>query len=287
MAEAVAVTPLREWENVMRGALCVGLVTLAIALTGCGSPKVDGSSEDAYKKSIAAVRESLDEGERKQFDEALQLLMMSRIDFSAMMSGAVTAETMASDMMLAMNGKTAQELIAEANRLKAEREAKERQQAITEIAELAAKRLTAHAAKAELAKFEVVRSRFYRQRGFIGEEPAIELTVRNGTNVSVSRAYFEGTVASSGRAVPWIKEQFNYQISGGVEPGETVSWNLAPNRFSKWGEVDVPSDAVFTVVTTRLDGPDGESVFSSQDFTEDDARRLAQLREKYGDPSTN
>lgn len=59
----------------------------------------------------------------------------------------------------------------------------------------------------------------------------------------------------------------------------TVSWNLAPNRFLRWSEADVPSDAVLTVVTTRLDGPDGEAVFSSQDFTEDDARRLAQLRE--------
>lgn len=94
----------------MRGALCAGLVTLAMALTGCGSPKIDGSSEDAYKKSLAEIRESLDEDERKQFDEALQLLMMSKIDFSAMMSGTATAETMASDMMLAMNGKTAQEL---------------------------------------------------------------------------------------------------------------------------------------------------------------------------------
>lgn len=66
-----------------------------------------------------------------------------------------------------------------------------------------------------------------------------------------------------------------------------ASWNLAPNRFSRWGEADVPSDAVFTVVTTRLDGPGGEAVSSSQDFTEDDARRLAQLREKYGESTVN
>ena len=134
-----------------------------------------------------------------------------------------------------------------------------------------------------LSKFKVKRSRFYKRKGKydIIKKPIIELTVMNGTNESVSRAYFTGTLASPGRTIPWIKDDFNYEISGGIESGEEVTWYLAPNTFSDWGDVDAPKDAVLTVEVTELDGANGNELYSTNNFGEDEMERLEELLKSY------
>src|SRR5690606_7385032 len=106
---------------------------------------------------------------------------------------------------------------------------------------------------------------------------------KNGTEHAVARAYFEGTIATPGRSVPWLTETFNYSIPGGLESGEEANWALAPNMFSEWGTVDAPDDAVFTVTVYRLDGADGEPLLTTDGFSERNAKRLAELQEKYQD----
>jgi hypothetical protein len=134
----------------------------------------------------------------------------------------------------------------------------------------------------------VTRSRFYRQESSFGRaEPVIELALTNNTGVAVSRAYFMGTLASPGRAVPWIKDSFNYQIAGGMESGESKELKLTPNMFGEWGRVEAPADAVLTVEVTRLDGPDGKAVFDSDAFTEDDAERLSTLERNFPKQATD
>ena len=115
----------------------------------------------------------------------------------------------------------------------------------------------------------------------MGEQSIIELTVKNGTSHAVSRAYFKGTIASPNRSVPWLQDTFNYLISGGLEPGEEASWSLAPNMFSDWGKVEAPSDAIFTTTVERLDGADGEALYSTIEFGEIEEERLSELKEKY------
>ncbi len=121
-----------------------------------------------------------------------------------------------------------------------------------------------------------------------GEEPIIELTVVNNTGHAVSKAYFNGIIASPGRSVPWLEESFSYSISGGLEPGEEASWSLAPGRYSsKWDRdsVEAPDDAIFTVTVERLDGADGKALFDARSFSERQAKRLDELRRQYGDAS--
>jgi hypothetical protein len=52
--------------------------------------------------------------------------------------------------------------------------------------------------------------------------------------------------------------------------------------LSEWGTVKAPKDAVLTVEVERLDGPDGEALFSTMKFTEDKKKRLAELKKQYG-----
>lgn len=261
----------------------LNFIMAIVIATGCSKPTVDTSSDETMKSSIAKVRESLPVEKRAEFDEALSIIAFSEIDLKNLFaSGAAGVNVTEAKVKQSLHGKTGDEIIAQAAQIKKEREEKERVQALAEIKELEEKQLKAQSAKAELAKFQVIRSRFYkRKQEFIGEQPIIELTVKNGTQHPVSRAYFKGTLASPGRAVPWLREDFNYEISGGLEPGEAATWNLAPNMFSEWGRVQPPSDAILTVEVEQLDGPDGKALFSSREFSDDDAKRLAELKQRY------
>lgn len=253
---------------------------LALSLAACGKPTIDTSSDESMKTSIEKVRDSLSDEKKQKFDEALRIVAFSNIELKDIFAGgAAAAGSMESKMKETLQGKSGEEVIALAESIKKERADKERTQALSEIKELEAKQAKAEQARGELAKFTVERSRFYKQRQeFMGPQPIIELTVVNGTSHAISRAYFKGTIASPGRSVPWLKDDFNYEISGGLEPGEKATWTLAPNMFSEWGSTDVPADAVFTVEVEQLDGANGESLFSVRDFSEDDRNRLAELK---------
>jgi hypothetical protein len=259
------------------------LFCCVLALSGCGEPKLDGTSEETMKASVVQVASKLPAEKKAKFEKAVQVVAFSKVSFKDVVSGKQTPEHIASGMFAELNGKTADEVIASADVIIEERKAREREQAVAEIHELTAKLSKADEAKTELLKFSVVRSRFYlRDKEYSSrKEPIIELKLNNGTAYPVSRAYFKGTVASPGRAVPWLVEDFNYSMPGGIEPGESGELTLAPNMFSKWGKVSAPVDAVFTVEVTRIDGADGKALFDSVGLSEREQRRLADLKQKY------
>lgn len=262
----------------------VAIAVLVLVLAGCGKPTIDGSSTEAMKKSIEEVQATLEGEKREKFDKALQVLVFSGLNFKDLMAaGQGGTGAIESDMRKKLDGKTADEVIAEADKVLEERRKKEREHALQEIKELEKKKQTAEAAKEKLEAFEVIRSRFSIQEGQFRDRPVISMTVKNGTPEPVSRAYFKGVIASPDRAVPWLEETFNYPISGGLEPGETAEWELAPNAYSDWGRVEAPDDAVFTATPYRLDGADGEKLYSTDVFSERDAERLAELKAEYGD----
>ena len=265
----------------------IGAVFIVTAIAGCDKllpePTIDTSTDESIRQSSQKVRESLPEAERAKFDEAIQLLAFSKINLKDIFTeGAAGAGNLESKMKESLNGKTASQIIAEAERIKLEREARQRQQALDEIKELELMKSNAESSKEKLKNFIVIRSRFFQEeQQYRGKQPIIEITVKNDTNEAVSRAYFEGVLASPGRSVPWHKDTFNYSISGGLEPGEEQSWRLAPNMFSDWGQIVVPADAVFTVTVERIDGADGSALYSATEFTEHDRKRLKELKEKY------
>lgn len=266
----------------MKAIRMLGLAVAVVLIAGCSDPKIDASSDESMKASVPKVRESLPASERKDFDDAMKVLAFSQIDMKGLFTQGAAGGNLEGKVRDSLNGKTGEQVIAEAARIQAERKERDHQQALEEIRELEAKRAKSESSRDELKKFQVIRSRFYMQkREFMGKQPTIELTVKNGTGQAVSRAYFEGTIASPDRSVPWHKDTFNYSISGGLEPGEEATWNLAPNMFSDWGKVDAPADAVFTVTVEQLDGADSKPIFSTREFDKQDLERLNELKKKY------
>lgn len=258
-------------------------IFLIVVLAACSKPTIDISTDEATKLSIEKVRNSLTSKKKAEFDEAMRLVAMGYVDPAVLLAGGVVGvNSIDEKIKQTLKGKTADDIIEQAEQIKKERAERERSQALVEIKELEAKQASAEKTKGELEKFEVVRARFYkRHREYIGLEPIIEITVKNGTGKAISHAYFEGTLSSKGRSVPWLKEEFNYSISGGLEPGEGATWRLAPNSYGVWGKVETPSDAVLTVNVIQLDGVNSESHFSIRGFGKDEAARLTELKRKY------
>ena len=277
--------------NHIMNKLHITLIAISALLLSSCRPKIDGSSEEAMTISVAEIKQSLDEEKKAEFEQALGVVLMGGMDFGKAMQAAFRGEEYDADAVMdslrnSLNGLSADDIIARAEAIEAERRTKEKAAAKEELDELIAKRSAAEAAAAQLSLFKVSDTRFFkRQKGtyIITEQPIIEMTVTNGTDVAVSHAYFTGTLQSPGRSVPWLKEDFNYGISGGLEPGESVTWSLAPNMYSEWGEVDAPADAVLSIETVRLDGPDGESAFDATQFRERDAERMEEILTEYPD----
>ncbi len=243
------------------------------------------------QESIQKIKEDLPEEKKEEFQEAVMTVAFEDVSLGAMMAGTQDGKSITDGARAKLDGKTSDEIIAMAEKIEAKQEAERQgealerakeqlEQAKKEIDELEEERAKSKKAEKELENFVVERARFYKEsRRFGPDQPVHELEVENNTDHAISRAYFKGTYATPGRSVPWIEEEFNYKISGGLEPGESAKWLLVPNMFSEWGNIEEHKDAVFTVDVIALDGPDGETLYSV-DFTEEDAERLEALRKE-------
>jgi PBP1b-binding outer membrane lipoprotein LpoB len=258
----------------------ISVVVIAALLAGCSEPKLNAASETELKASIQEVKDSLDPSKQQQFNSAIVTIMGSGMDLGAVMRGEQSAEDITQGMLARLDGKTADEVIAESERIIREREARQREQALQEIKDLEEKKAAAAAAQSDLEKFQVTKSRLYKRDDGFMKKPIIELSVVNATDKAVSRVFFEGVVASPGRSVPWVEDTFNYSIPGGIEPGESADWALAPNMFSAWA-TEVPADAILTLKAYKLEGPGYE--LPEKSFSDNDKERLDTLKSRYPD----
>jgi hypothetical protein len=238
------------------------------------------------KESLEKVRAALPEARRSEFDESLKTLAFANVNDLGDL--AVLAQTGGLEQAAKqhMEGKTGLEIIAEGHRVEAEkrerqkkaeeeRKERQRQETLSEIKMLRAK-LDAEMPDV-LSKLVIERSRFgEKESGFIREK-AIELAVHNNTGHAISHAYFQAVLLTPGREVPWVDSTFNYEISGGLESGESAIWNLRPNMFGEWGKAPADrDDMIFIVRPTRLEGADGKSLAGEQ-FSNEDEKRLQDL----------
>ena len=280
----------------------MGKAKLAAALAGllmaACQTTVDGSSEEAFKKSISKMKEGLSDDQREKLSASLVTILMKDMTLEAVMSGAQDADSVKEDVRHSLDGKSRDEIVAWATDIEkrkeqrhkereAERLKDEIEDAKKAVEELQALKVQAESAKEALRAFEVDGAKFYKKKQRFGrDQPVIELSVKNGTGKAVARAYFHGVVKSPGREVPWHEDDFNYQIAGGLETGETARWAREPNMFSDWGRAEVAPDAIFHVEVVRLDGADGKALFDTTEWGPRQEDRLAKLVAFLADPKS-
>lgn len=263
----------------------LALTTLTF-LAACSEPTIDASSDTAFEESTTKIRDALSSTERSEFEQAIQTLFMQEMANSLAESGlGFSPDDSAAKSMRMVDGKTADQVIQEAESIRAERARRQREQALKEVEEIDGK---IAALESELSdtraddqeKIAVLKSRFYWSESDYSSRPVIEVTVRNDTKTAISRAYFEAEVASPGRSIPWVSESFNYEIAGGLEPGEQATWTLGPNSYSGWGKAPKDrDDLVMTATAVRADGPDEKPIFEKAD-PEELSGRIEELKSR-------
>ena len=266
------------------------LITFAVfigflALSGCSGPmdtRIDASTPEAYQKSLQAIRAKLQPDELKKFEDALTVVAFNDLipkdsGLLGMLAAASNPEKLQGQMLAVVNGKTPREIIASAANIRKSRAESELKSVNDEIATLEKQKAEAAKSGALLDKIAIVDAKYYWSKNAFMPQPVIDFKVTNNTGVALSRIYYHGVVSTPGRSVPWVDEDFNNEMAGGLEPGESKRLQLSPNMFSHWGprETQDRNDLVLAVKAVNAEGVDKKKLVAS--FDKADAERLAKL----------
>ncbi|WP_336273105.1 DUF6694 family lipoprotein [Vreelandella indica] len=270
--------------------MCSPLRLSAIALSvlmiaGCSDPKIDTSSMPASVVSVEKVRNSLPTYKRDDFDQGLIIISTASTfnSIDILNPNRMNAAEIAESANVQMHGLTGDQVIQRADQILRERRSREREQAIRKLTRLEEKQAKAKSDQQQLARFSIDNARYYMGKSPYGApEPVIDLEVTNNTDKVVSELSLRGIVTSPDRSQPWVDEQFYYVVPGGIEPGETLAWSLAPNRFGPWGEPQIPSNAELTVRLEGLRGADEQPLWDSPALSKSEITKLERLRAEYG-----
>lgn len=257
----------------------------ALVLAGCTQPldtRIDGTSQAAYEKSLTAIKAKLTPEETAKLEEALQVVVFSEIvpkegGLFAMMAAFKDTDKLQAKMLQTVNGKTPRELIDMAAGKIKERAKEELKSVASEIAELEKRKAGAEKAKELLAKIIVTDAKFYWAGDYL-PHPVIDFNAVNRTGVPLGRLYFHGVVSTPGRTIPWIQEDFNYEVPGGLENDESKRVRLGPNPYSDWGkrETQGRNDLVMTITVVNAEGA-GKTKLADE-FNKEAEARLSKLR---------
>jgi hypothetical protein len=264
------------------------LSLIAIVVLSCEA-KIDASSEDAYKASIEKMQKEVGPEREAELTEAMMVIALDGTNMMEIAFGGGSPEKVAEDVMAKVDGMTAEQVFQKSEDIKTRVAKEKKEEARKELVELDAKMKRSEAAKADLAKFVVSDAKFYRRR--ISQylsmtEAIIKLTVTNGTDQPVRKVLFDATLVSPDRSVPWVHAGFNYGVPGGVEPGETVTWTLSPNVMSDWYNAESRKGADMKVEAVSLEGADGEILYSSTEYGDEEVSRKEEILNEYPDLGT-
>lgn len=245
------------------------LVGLAV---GCKQEtKIDATSKESIAQSVNKIEKELPPEEFDLFKKSLMQLTLSNMNI---FRDALDPDGAIAKMSMKIHGKTAREIIAEA----APNRDMERLNIEQEIESLKEKKKNSHL----LEGVEVLKAKFSNQVQRIGSKPEIYLKLKNGSKHALSRVYYNGESITPGRSIPWIKEDFNQSIRGGLEPGELDGYYFEPNMFSEWGKAYPDKNAKFHVIVKGAEMAINGEIKEVMAFTKEDARRLEELEKLYG-----
>jgi hypothetical protein len=252
----------------------------ACVLAACGGdPRFDASSLEKTKESISRLKQALPESRRPQFDAAVRTMLQGGWHANG---PASELTEISEEIRLNLDGKTAEQIIAEAPRVKDEREKREQDRERQELEGLDAKYKSFLDANDQLAHFRILSSRFYIRRDeMLGEKPVIEMKVKNETHYTVYSVYLECSLNGSGSAST-DRKKLQYDIHGGLQPGQMSHWYLSPDAFFDWENAKIPRRPGLKISVVRIDGPDGNALYAAQELSEPEMKRLTELKLKYG-----
>lgn len=196
---------------------------------------VDGSSKEAYERSLKAMVQGMSDEDREAFARGLINLMVTRYPPASGAEGLGMLQFMEPAVEAAyitLDGTTRDEILEKGREIVAADAARTAAEQTPMQSDALRACLQNHVAVAN-AKIE---------RASYGRTLSVDVT--NNLPWAISGMRVEYVAVSKGRSVPWQKNDFSISISGGIEPGETRTIRTSTSQFP----ADAP-DELMTVVT--------------------------------------
>lgn len=257
------------------------LCLLGLLVLGCGEPRIDTSSGEAYESSMKAVQAPLTEAERAAFRESIEYAFTE----SRRLRGP-------HNLMGELQGKTAREVIAWVQDIK-ESVRKVRLEMATKglpitqknIAEITALLSRARKDVEVLKGVEILEATFGHREGDPVGAPFVDLRVRNRTGLEIDRIFFAATLSEQGATKPLVAEKFHVTRCA-LKSGEEADWRVDVGLFGDWSKAPADaSDLILAVKPVRflpgggLPEVDPSKVDSLTEKLAEQEKRLQEIQE--------
>ncbi|MFK7959863.1 MAG: hypothetical protein AB8G96_04990 [Phycisphaerales bacterium] len=251
-------------------------------------------SRDRFDQSVERAASRLAGERRSDFLDAVSLLVAPLEREEASIADMADPQEAARRRRGRIHGMSADQIIAEAERVRESRAiaaeanrvselARARAEAFTKVAALRG-RLDADA-QARLGDFAIERVRFVgTNAGLISGSRDIQLDVRNHLDQPIAAVRLQLLLVGPGRAVPWIDRTIRYTIPGGIEAGESATWRVRTSATDGWNaDIDHVAPVVLVARPLELVGVRGISLTGAY-FDDADEARLEALLAAHSHP---
>jgi len=255
---------------------------IATAITGCNDKQtatVDGSSNLSLDSSLGQITGTLPALEQIKYVQDVTLL---RDNFASQ------------QLMLDLNGKNAQEIMAAAQQLRETLRAKAQNdlQVLAEQQAEQSKQRDIASIRADIEKLKAKREAEATKNNFViesaafthaknevtdADDPVINLLIANKTGLSVFGASLEGTLNVPGETDPLYTGLLDLQLEKSLLPGEYRATTIKPSIISEWRTLKAPENASLALTVKDLRGESGESLIDGLSFSKEDEDQLSTL----------
>jgi hypothetical protein len=270
------------------------LVGCTLFAVGCSAPKVSSNPDDCApslsrvaqsvrgKDSVAYVNAMVYITGLAGFHSAGEAVQSSLANTFTEDAASVTLSSpdsadIATAACLTLAGQGAKSIIANKDSFATRMSARlDERMAIVHRKTLEDERAAFLATQDSLSRFQVESAKLTQTQ----LKTTVQLTVRNGTGHSISRVLFTARALGDANEAPWLDEELDYHIAGGLAPGARATWRIQPPNTigGKWNRVKVPSTARFVLQPTQLYTADGALLWGARTFTRGDQRLLDSLK---------
>jgi hypothetical protein len=148
----------------------------------------------------------------------------------------------------------------------------------SERATLEARRAQVAADEAVIGAFRVTSTRYRLETQDSGwSRPYLDLVMENGTPLEITAFTVLATLASPGRATPWMSQELTVPVKGAVAAGAPFEITLTPSPDSPWALANATPDARMAIDVLTVTAADGRVYLGAGAFTDADALRLDEL----------
>ncbi len=270
---------------------------LILLLGACSSPKIDGTNEETFKKSIQHISDSLSSSDREKFQ--LACLALAGDFFRNEIGKIFIAAFAGKDMSDApnpeqafyskLNGKDYKQIITEADAIMLPKMQQDKEELTSLVKKLEEQLAQSLQSKEKISHITISNPKFYSKFNKTAQELGwsnpifrdyfVEFDIDNGTSEAISSILLNGTIEMPGRTIPCFEGKINALFPGGLEPLEKQHFISRLNRWSDWAEAQNPKGSVLILKILEVYGAKNRLLWRDN-FTEQEGKQLFAVKEK-------